>query len=71
MISSSLIAENSALVLVSVTGALATNTLQAEQHRVENDDVALAAGIHDARFFEHGVHVHGLGERFARHGERR
>ena len=43
--------------------------LQAEQHRVENDDVALAAGIHDARFFEHGVHVHGLGERFARHGE--
>ena len=43
--------------------------LQAEQHRVENDDVALAAGIHDARFFEHGVHVHGLGERFTRHGE--
>ena len=43
--------------------------LQAEQHGVENDNIALAAGVHNARLPEHGVHIHGFGKRFARHGE--
>ena len=36
---------------------------QAAQHAVQNDQVALAAGIYHTGLFQHRVHLHGLGQR--------
>ena len=35
---------------------------QAAQHAVQNDQIALAAGVYHAGLFQHGVHFHRLGQ---------
>ena len=44
--------------------------LQRAEHTLENDEVALAAGVDDARLLEHGVHIDGLFERLIADADR-